>query len=432
MAIEWRRRVMSDSYTNYAQGLVSLGRDERSDFIGSLRLDALLLGRLVVPDTHLLDGRFFLDVDPLELAEELRESEHGYCPLEIVGRGASLLNSLATWFVRPDRETLNGGLFNSIEDRTVALSLSAGMTAVPVDEFANMIRQAGDDPIDGVLYLLESLGVPSADLQRFSNGWAAWVSATESGDISYLRQKLQYYPLAEELRRQPVDTLAFIDERSAALANEVLAVVDSGSKHRADTYRLVDGTGQFSDVELHDRRVVRDWYDSARQRAIARQNGCDLEQSSFYFNVTSSTASDSLLDSSLDSEPFRDRQVVSTVSLSSQIGRLDRESYKNLVSELQADINRWRTARSVRALRRVVNGLREGTGDIGRTPSMGFAAKLLTDLAVGGTTFVSTGGRILPSLIAAIVPEGIDLAARASHGGRDTRGVVQYFRERSG
>jgi hypothetical protein len=101
-----------------------LGREGgawRRDMLGQLRLDSLISETLVVPDSYVLDGRFFLSFSPGELRESLgrdfgRATETRHLPLEIPVRGGSLKASLAHLLRHTGRSTLNPFVFSTLGD----------------------------------------------------------------------------------------------------------------------------------------------------------------------------------------------------------------------------------------------------------------------------------------------------------------------------
>src|SRR4051812_23793307 len=74
-------RILSDDVTAGGQlrwlpqeqndSPLSAGGRWRTSYLGALRFDSLLSREIVVPDSHLLDGRFFLSEPPTTLRREI-------------------------------------------------------------------------------------------------------------------------------------------------------------------------------------------------------------------------------------------------------------------------------------------------------------------------------------------------------------------------
>src|SRR4051812_22566404 len=89
-------RLLADTYNASRQREAwSRDRDQRYlDLFGRLRLDAVLFRTVVIPDTHLFDGRLLLELGPDRVTRQIARWTEDV-PIEIRARSGDLRTSLA-------------------------------------------------------------------------------------------------------------------------------------------------------------------------------------------------------------------------------------------------------------------------------------------------------------------------------------------------
>jgi hypothetical protein len=144
----YNRRLFADDYAAGGQlsrlpdptaPLIPQSYDEpwRLEFLGSLRFDSILSKRLIVPDSHLLDGRFFLSLSASSLRAEIGRPFHGFTddglslPIVLRLRRPTLRETVAE-FLRTDDEHLNGFSFKTIPNEQARRRLANPGLAVSV------------------------------------------------------------------------------------------------------------------------------------------------------------------------------------------------------------------------------------------------------------------------------------------------------------
>src|ERR1700760_4868257 len=117
-------RFFADDYSSSGQEAWSnaeRGTDVaywKDDYRGQLRFDSLLSRTLVIPDSHIFDGPYFLTTGPALLESALGRSglgEHSTPALEVRGRESTLEGSLAAMLRRPGQPNLNAFVFKSVD-----------------------------------------------------------------------------------------------------------------------------------------------------------------------------------------------------------------------------------------------------------------------------------------------------------------------------
>jgi hypothetical protein len=136
-------RLFSNAYTPVQQGAMRKSVDAwHDDFLGQIRFDTLLAGTLVIPDTYIFDGAYFLDTMPSELAASVgRGITHPQMPIEIRSRAPTLEESLARFLDRADGTNLNPFPFNAFTEDEVRKSLAESLGNTPAEKLHNYIRK---------------------------------------------------------------------------------------------------------------------------------------------------------------------------------------------------------------------------------------------------------------------------------------------------
>jgi hypothetical protein len=283
-------RLFADDYSSTGQrawleGDRGTGPDFwQDDYRGQLRFDSLLARTLVIPDSHVFDGVFFLESGPRELNAMLGRSglgNHKAPALEIRGREETLSDSLATFLRRPEHATLNAFVFKTI-DSTIRHELAAELKRTPAVELDRALANAKDVPA-GVAAVLESCLRrldPAIDAKAtvlpLKSGWRRWLREADEVDV-------KKWPLFKDFdleAQAPHERSIEANMRTAvgrAALGEVLATIAHGSGHRSDVSELLAAGRAGSagdDGVLSDLELIDVWYSRLRYRALASRHDC--------------------------------------------------------------------------------------------------------------------------------------------------------------
>jgi hypothetical protein len=99
------QRLFASTYSETNQAARSQSSEAwQEDLLGRIRLDALAFKKIVLPVDYIIDGTFFLSVEPSEfLTSVSRVREAARSPLEIRSTDLSLAAALQTSYVRGAR-----------------------------------------------------------------------------------------------------------------------------------------------------------------------------------------------------------------------------------------------------------------------------------------------------------------------------------------
>lgn len=274
--------------------LVSAADEDRPEwwwqFVGQLRFDALLFRRLVVPDSHLLDGTFFTAIQPKQLAVALARREEPLgdlvVPIEFRLRAGTVAQTLATFLLAP-RGRLRRFRFKTIipakARETLADELSKRTHADlqhrlgayrdpprPADAIADLLldclREADFDPPDAI-----------ESIERLRVSWRLWVEQEERGDLvrSGYATDVGFEPAAA-IAHEPLDRLRDgLEGRPAEALARVLEELRHERSRSAIT-KLLDGYRSSADDAKIDQ--IDAWVSRIRYRAIAHQHGARFAQ----------------------------------------------------------------------------------------------------------------------------------------------------------
>lgn len=295
------QRLFSDDYSATAQRAWlqgERGRDSSEEaptseegptwwdrYLGQLRFDSLVFRTLVVPDSHLLDGSFFLATRPRALENALarpgRRKGALRLPIEFRLRAPSLRETLARFLVVDDQDELNGFTFKTISH--------AGARAELAQQLEKRTREHLDkalacgDPAKGVAGLLrdclrekELLDVAAGDITALEESWSDWIKDEEviAPVCAKYRTNVGYVP-AKVLKDERIDPAAEgLSDKGAAALEELVGLFRKNARRRWEFTKVLNRyrADDPNDETLSDLEELEDWVSRSRYRAIARQH----------------------------------------------------------------------------------------------------------------------------------------------------------------
>jgi hypothetical protein len=258
----------------------------RLAYLGALRFDSLLSKRLVVPDSHLLDGRFFLSAQAGALRQELGRPTHGFTDGQlrlpiIFGLRRPTLRETVGEFLRTNREQLNGFSFKSIPDPEARRQLAAELKR---RTWTELERRLGAEPnpavaVGGLLRdCLQTVGLGShaeewvGPLER---RWTSWLELESEGALEVEQYGWGTFDLARALEDEDASEgdLATEFGREGLRAIQMLVQDDKKLRTQAnDTMDQLRRDAKGDPAATADLRCLDDLYSRVRYRAIARQH----------------------------------------------------------------------------------------------------------------------------------------------------------------
>lgn len=441
-------RAFFDTYTAGAQRAAS-EEDERGwrrRLVGAMRFDAIVCESIVVPDTHLLDGRFFLDVRPSDLVNLVgRDATARQLPIEVRTRARTrdLDDALADLLRRPGSDTLNGFEFNSIEDVGTRSVVADALAALPAEELDRQLASADGRAFKGVASLLRLVlsreGLDESAVDRLEEGWAFLV---ENSDLFTIEPWSGEFNLAQALLEDPLDPSDLASDLGQDVLRRILDQVTHDTERgvsptRANARRLLrDAESEVASVdESFDLNTIQGWYTLGRHRAIAHQYRCNLGGTISINARATSNARRLLLhpDTSDDQTP----RIELPSAFLDRVGSMSGDQYRRACGSMGSDLSLWWDERDLGSLRRVTASLAK-VAELEGVEVGGRADALFSQVfTVAGGAFVvaATATAVGQPIPVSLAGSGVAAGAAAvpflrRH--RGTRRLMEYLNRRRG
>jgi len=282
-------RLFADDYSGTGQlawsnGERGTGKEYwKDDFCGQLRFDSLLSESIVIPDSHVFDGLYFLGTSPSELNAALGRSglrERQTPAFEIRGREETLSDSLAALLRRPESSMLNAFVFKSL-DKRIRHELAAELGRTSETELDRALASAEDVPA-GVAAVLEACLCrldPALDAEALvhplRDGWRRWLCEEEQISV-------KKWPVFStfDIEARITEELSIEGNMHTVVGRDALVevreVIARGT-HRSDISSVLaplrDGLTTDEPV-LNDLELIDVWYSRLRYRALAAMHNC--------------------------------------------------------------------------------------------------------------------------------------------------------------
>jgi hypothetical protein len=388
------QRLFADDYSSSGQtawkeghrGLGSTFWDQ--DFLGQLRFDTLVARTLVIPDSHVLDGPYFLRCSPRALAVQLgRQSEDGETPIlpfEVRGRGTGLGDTLATLLLRKGRDTLNPFVFKTLEDDALRPMLAAELGRTPVRELELALTRSGDVARAVAVVLRAALLRidPAVDVDALvgpvEEGWRRWLA--EERYVPVMTWPIhRVFDVASGLATEPLVREKLTTDLGREALNAVRRVVAAGSEHRADVSALlaqprVSAAEAGDGAALTDLDLVDAWYSRGRYRALARRHNCACVLAD-PLALPPLSVGQELLREMMGRADARLQRVALPDGVLRRLADMDSDDFRRMVHRHRRALQRWWTGGETEGLKSVAAAL----GDVeitGGRPRLGVAQLL--------------------------------------------------------
>jgi hypothetical protein len=399
------QRLFADDYSSSGQiawkegrrGLGSTFWDQ--DFLGQLRFDTLVARTLVIPDSHVLDGPYFLRRSPRALAVELgRRSEDGETPMlpfEVRGRGSGLGDTLATLLLREGRDTLNPFVFKTIEDEVLRPLLAEELGRTPVRDLelaltrSEAVATAVAAVLRAALLRIDPTVNVDALIDPLEEGWGRWLA--EDRHVRVMTWPVhREFDVARGLAAEPLVESKLMTELGREAFGEVRGVVAAGSEHRADVSALLAGprasaTEAGDGAVLGDLDLVDGWYSRGRYRALARRHGCACVLAD-QLGLPPLSAGQELLREVMGRDDARVEHVSLPDGVLRRLADMDSDEFRLMIHRHRRGLHAWWTDGETDGLKSVAAAVGDVEVTSGR-PRLG-VAQLLPAFVTPGVGFV--------------------------------------------
>ncbi len=324
---------------------------DKEDIVAVMRLDILLFGKLLIPDSHLFDGNILLRFfTPESLAAACGQTADRRT-VEIRLRQATFQGSLTEYLLDNETRRLRPLEFRFLISDTQEAALADRLrTGISIGPHAS--------PIPAVLREMDLLGVSKEDQNELKSGWKSW-GATESAHGLFTRWPRRAFDLRSVVVDSPLkeDTFATGEgEQAYAKIVDLVARGDSRSAS-ADEILRQEFKHRSDDSAQLDRSVLREWYHDCRQVTISRQHNCLLaNRPSNYAHLLPAILNDSQAGNQVVEN---DKHVDALKRIVSILGGLTEKEYGELLDSTKLARRSWLAARNKGTLERLVEGIME-------------------------------------------------------------------------
>jgi hypothetical protein len=268
-----RDREFSDNFNAAAQRRGAVEQPEQASplLIGRLRLDLVFYRHIVIPDTHLLDGRLFLAVPPARLSEATSRALGVRSPLQFPCRAGTLDESLAVLLSR--NEHLNAFPFNCISDKSIRSAVANALGRADAQLLEHFLGVSPTIPA-AVASVIEAAARDAGvdideDLELLRSGWEQWLQA---GQLFKVHPYRNAYNLASGLAYMP-RPVSIVSDTGRRFLPELASLLRDPAGRRSDVTRLLAAMSVSSDPTVSEDAVrLETWAERVRHVAIALQH----------------------------------------------------------------------------------------------------------------------------------------------------------------
>ncbi|MDP2895615.1 MAG: hypothetical protein Q8Q12_03530 [bacterium] len=260
--------IRQRQYRTLAQTLCDekLPDTAKSLYTGRLRFDVLLSQTVVLTDAMLLDGTFFLDVEPRELADSLARREGEEMPVEIRARAENLEHALLMFVRYPELPNLRGFIFSGIEDDEQRIEAKKVLEETPASELRSW-RDLGR--------VFRRAGVTAANAEKLEAAWACWIGAQRCGVLKVATWHGDF-ELDRALPRPETLSRGLRTAEGASLAQRVW---DSRGDRSSIDAALSEAKFTAAGDLLKDVAAIESRFHRSYNTTIALQHECDNYES---------------------------------------------------------------------------------------------------------------------------------------------------------
>jgi hypothetical protein len=304
-------------------------------FHGRLRVDLALRSRLMLSDTQVLDGRFFV----FHLSERANDEEWQLINRHVAVRARedSLTHS-RLGFCRNDAGSRREFVFSLLEESERALV------------YGELTQPGAEFRWPDIASMFRDLGVERSLIERVEAGWRRLDEKLTSiqkwnTHDDHLGFRLDRYGL-EDFNR-------FLAQPRSAESCEVLKRVYEGRRMRSHVDRLIQAeiATAPSPQARHEIRTIEDWYHRGYNRALGRSHGARAIEC-----VRAGPATALRLE-------FKESVFELNAGICESVSSIPTADFAHLIESLSADIAGWRETWEASRLRDILGRLVDACGE---------------------------------------------------------------------
>ncbi len=259
-----RSRLFADVYDGPIQGRhVSWGEPVgRASYLARLRLDAFLRKKIVIVDTDIVDGAFFLDAATDSLLEELPLER-----IEVQLRANSFEDSIYLSFFDPKMKTL----------RPYFLSSMSAEQALQVQSRLKEYPSSGIQSWRRIPQVLRSIGVEAELTERYAKSWAMWCELINKRrvGVGHWDADFQFEKrIRERVAREKEAIRESLTPFGQSVMDDVLVKQDSRSEIAGIIGQAWAEIEAWDVVSQNDLRIIEAWYGSVYNNTRAANHNC--------------------------------------------------------------------------------------------------------------------------------------------------------------
>lgn len=349
----------------------------RYRFLGKLRLDSILSKTVVLADTQLLDGAFFLDPfnDPYSILKDLSRGKVIEGAIEIRARDYDLEKSLLMFVKDPKGISLKSFSFSSIYDPE--------SRALATD---NIIKLPGDqiNTWQDILTRFKEFGIDKANVENIEMAWSKWIELQKRGMLKVVEWNRNRGFQIERFAGTKEEFLSGI--KSKEVKSEGNWVYSNLLKRSLLDVKFEDLKHQWDAEMISELRILEAKYHRIYDQAAAWQHYCGSYESSV------STLIELLY--THDEEDSQMESVVNDITTNQilkidgidpfflyKLGTMPTSEYEKFFWNHSANLSLWWNHNDIDSLRVAIDGLVTEISNIKETPKRNFAKKnILADI----------------------------------------------------
>lgn len=265
-----RNKFFSDFYDSVHQrtypNRIAADNNYKNLYAGRLRLDTLLSESLVIVDTQLLDGEFFLDHGPSSLSNLIARKDREPMPLIIKSRLPKLEDALLRFYKKPNEDNLQGFAPSVIRNDELRINITQSLQKTKADK----IRTCWD-----ILPIFLDAGVAQDEVERIKTGWTHWIEA-QGHNLFIVEQWKGTWDLDSALDKNWLNRCVTSQEGCA-----LVETIWNFRLYRSDNEKKILTFRQEaqSEATLGEADQIEIWFNRAYNLTIANQHECDAFES---------------------------------------------------------------------------------------------------------------------------------------------------------
>ena len=354
--MSWRGRLMAEDYSSPLQRSRAQFNYWQQLYWGRLRLDSIIARTLVIPDTYLLDGRFFMSTNPFDLAKNVARDQSATTPIiEVRSRCANLEDTLRNVLFRPGEMHLNRFRFNSIPLDADRETIGERLSRTEAYELERRLNNS--TPARAIADLLRDLSADLSDETRetidlLERGWTHWLSARRFPGIA-IRRWEGTLSVFDGLQLEYVDPADLHSIAGEVVLRDVLETTQR-SNYQSEVETVFSRYQQDASAPLvEDLGAIWRWYLRGRHRAQGLQHQCSVAHSIIPGEHSIGSYESVASDPPLDTKYF----VETPEGLLTGLSNMPTEEFLRFTLANVESIQKWHMKNDRSALRKVISSL---------------------------------------------------------------------------